>query len=83
MIMYIVLIMISVLGGRASLSVIVLICDISLLNMIGCSAWCRDGVSILMRVVIRVGPVGFVPPGWSFRFRTVYISDMIWMYSVI
>ena len=75
--------MISVLGGRASLSVIVLIGDISLLIMTGCSAWCRDGASILMRVVIRVGPVGLVPPGWSRGFCTVDISDMIWMYSVI
>ena len=42
-----------------------LYCDnvMMMLTVIGCSAWCRDGVSILMPVVIRDVPVGLDPFG--------------------
>ena len=62
-------------SGRLSLD-LCLYCDydMMLLTVIWDSAWCRDGVSILMPVVIRVGPV---------RSGTAVISGMIWLYPVM
>ena len=43
------------------------------------SAWCRDGVSILMRVIFRVGPVGIVPFGLvSLMYSVIWCDFSYW-----